>query len=144
MRTETISPPKMVRPGTPNLGTAAVTTSPECLIVGLELDDASWVAAEAKAAGLKTRVVPIEQLATVNRECWSTVALVVNVDAFDLGDIVDTLIAFRRNAPEVSVIILSAAFGGDEFQGERKAICDISLRLPLSFRRVQRAFGNNI
>lgn len=128
-------------PGQSAQGGAKVIDTPECLIVGLPSEDAAWIGNEAKAFGLTVRVAELAHLVYVNRTVMTVVALVINVDAFDLVEVVDTLLAFRRESPEVSVIIVSAAIRGDEFQGERKAICDVSLRLPFSRRRIQRAFS---
>ncbi len=42
-------------------------------------------------------------------------------------------------APDVQIILLSAEFSEDEFDTSRLAICDVSLRLPISFARVEHA-----
>lgn len=141
MRADVLRPATLVRLGKPLQAMTAATDPRECLIVGVPAADAALVAGEARSFGLVARIIPAEGFDDMNRACSSAVTLVVNADAFDLVEIVDALISFRRRSPDLSVIILSAAFGGDEFQGERRAICDVSLRLPLSPRRIQRAFG---
>lgn len=141
MRADVFRSAKPVSQGKPLQVMTAATDMHECLIVGLQPADAELVVAEARSFGMVSRIITAECFDGMNRLGSSAVTLMVNVDAFDLVEIVDELISFRRQSPDVSVIILSAAFGGDEFQGERKAICDVSLRLPLSPRRIQRAFG---
>ena len=141
MRADVFRSAQLVSQGKPLQVMTSATDMHECLIVGVQPADAALVVAEAKSFGMVSRIIPAECFDGLNRVVSSAVTLVVNVDAFDLVEIVDALISFRRQSPDVSVIILSAAFGGDEFQGERKAICDVSLRLPLSARRIQRAFS---
>lgn len=62
--------------------------------------------------------------------------ILVNIDAFDdLEAAVDALSAFRRRFCHV-VILCSAHVAHDDLGNERSVICDASLRLPVSSRRL--------
>ncbi len=64
--------------------------------------------------------------------------VVVNFDAFeDTESGVDALFTFRMQASEFVIILCSAYASGDDFGTERAAICDATLRLPVSEHRVR-------
>ncbi|MCW1949820.1 MAG: hypothetical protein KIH44_000420 [Octadecabacter sp.] len=64
--------------------------------------------------------------------------LIINVDGFDcIEDAVEALMRFRQSRPEVVVIITSGDFLLDDLGTERRTICDASLRVPLTPRRIQ-------
>lgn len=64
--------------------------------------------------------------------------LVVNLDGFsDVSDGVDALMSYRMNCPNVTVILLSRLVSGDDFSAERRAICDATLRAPISSDRLR-------
>lgn len=63
--------------------------------------------------------------------------LLINTDTFgDIDQAVDILIKLRRQKPLVSLIILSSHFLVDDLDDNRISICDASLRLPISRRRL--------
>ena len=75
--------------------------------------------------------------------------LVVQIDGFgEIEDIVDQVMAFRRNAPAVPLILISTGFRQDRLGAERLALCDVSLRDPVNLGQVQaavdQAFQNNL
>lgn len=65
---------------------------------------------------------------------------VVNLDRFGDVDIgVDRLMRFRRASPEAFVVIATADVAMDDFGHHRRAICDSTLRLPLTASRLIQA-----
>lgn len=65
----------------------------------------------------------------------------VDVDSFGLIDtVISDLVDLRIRKPQLRVILLSRTFGRDDFTAERLAICDCSLRLPVSLVRLELAF----
>lgn len=68
--------------------------------------------------------------------------LIVNLDAFhDLGAAVTHLVAFRKQRPQVVVILISENVIADDFGTERKCICDATLRAPVSRNRLSQAMA---
>lgn len=69
--------------------------------------------------------------------------IVVNFDAFgDPVDAVDALVEFRKSLQNKRVILISAQVKGDDFGSERKAICDATLRSPVTNERLNSAIRN--
>jgi hypothetical protein len=63
--------------------------------------------------------------------------LVVNLDRFaDVEMGVDRLLRFRRACPTCFVVMATAGVASDDFGHHRRAICDSTLRLPLTASRV--------
>lgn len=61
----------------------------------------------------------------------------VNIDAFeDVEDAVVALMAFRSNAPGMILVAFSESVSGDDFGTERRRICDVTLKLPVSAARL--------
>lgn len=69
------------------------------------------------------------------------IALVDIDEAHCLDTLVDDLIQFRRQYPEVHILLLSREFCGDDLSTERRPICDISLRKPVSPPRLNTALN---
>lgn len=64
--------------------------------------------------------------------------VMIDLDGFATLDIaVDTLVAFRKACPGTAVVALSREVSGDDTGPERAAICDSTLRLPVSGRRLR-------
>ena len=64
--------------------------------------------------------------------------LVVNFDACeDTETGIETLLALRKGAPGLAVVLCSAMVRGDDLGTERSAICDATLRLPVSLPRLR-------
>lgn len=66
--------------------------------------------------------------------------LFIGID--DLGDLptcVDDLLALRKTAPDVAVILFSQAFKTDDFDLGRLVLGDVSLRAPVNFRSLAMA-----
>jgi hypothetical protein len=66
--------------------------------------------------------------------------IVVNLDRYtDLEMGVDRLLRFRRACPSCFVVMATADVASDDFGLHRRAICDSTLRLPLSASRLAEA-----
>jgi hypothetical protein len=66
--------------------------------------------------------------------------IVVNLDRFgdvDMG--IDRLLRYRRACPTSFVVIATADVASDDFGHHRRAICDSTLRLPLTASRLTEA-----
>jgi hypothetical protein len=75
--------------------------------------------------------------------------LIVQIDGFgEIEDIVDQLMSFRRKAPAVPLILISAGFRQDRLGAERLALCDVSLRDPVGLGKMpavlEQALQNNL
>ena len=65
----------------------------------------------------------------------------VNIDAFDdLETGIDVLRAFRKRFSHV-VVLCSAHVANDDLGSERSAICDVTLRLPVSLERLRQGLS---
>lgn len=78
---------------------------------------------------------------------WSMLLLAVD----DLGGItavIDDLLALRRHAPDLPVLLFSTEVRGDDLSTDRLMLCDATLRLPVTPARFGAALadaaGNNI
>ena len=66
--------------------------------------------------------------------------IVVNLDRFadtEMG--VDRLMRFRRASPGTFIVMATAGVASDDFGHHRRAICDSTLRLPLTPSRLNEA-----
>ena len=83
-----------------------------------------------------------EAAAALSAICANDRVLVINLDGFaSLDAAVTALMAFRQELPDVAVVIASRRFQRDEFSPERRAIADVSLKLPASAGRLTLAIG---
>lgn len=74
-------------------------------------------------------------------DIWSAFdCVIIDFDAYaDTEDGVDALLELRRNAPRMAVLLTSAQVKGDDLSGERAAICDATVQLPLTRNRLRHA-----
>lgn len=94
-----------------------------------------WLRGEGASVGFDSDLG--RALATVAAHPADWAALVVQADGFgDIEDLVDMLLAFRCAHPSVPVILISSTFGRDTLGTERLALCDVSLRHPVSLGRI--------
>ena len=67
---------------------------------------------------------------------WS--ALIVHADGFgDLGDLAETLLAFRLAVPTLPLILISASFGRNALGPMPLALCDVTLHQPVGPDRMK-------
>lgn len=65
--------------------------------------------------------------------------VLVDFDAFeDVASGVEALLALRSAAPDLVVVLFSSQVAGDDLGAERSAICDATLRVPVSPTRLRR------
>ena len=63
--------------------------------------------------------------------------LIINLDAFsDIDVAIDLLLSFRKQRPDVIVLIASTDVIKDDLGSERISICDVTLRMPISSQRL--------
>jgi len=63
---------------------------------------------------------------------------IVDFDAYeDVSDGVDALLGLRSSAPGLVIVLCSAMVRGDDLGTDRQAICDATLRLPVSLPRLR-------
>lgn len=66
--------------------------------------------------------------------------IVVNLDRYaDMESGVDRLMRFRRGCPSCFVVLATADVASDDFGHHRRAICDSTLKLPLTATRLTAA-----
>lgn len=69
-------------------------------------------------------------------------AVIVNMDAFpDTETAVDTLMAFRRACPRITVLMVSSRVSKSDLGSERRAIGDATLRAPFTQARFAAALA---
>jgi hypothetical protein len=77
-------------------------------------------------------------LEDANRFSW------VAIDLDSMGGaikMVGPLVSLRKNLPHLQVMALSSEFSADDLGSDRLAACDICLRLPLSYERLEGSFS---
>lgn len=122
----------------------AETSAPPCpvfverlpiLYAAADADMASPVAAWLLSAGY--RVIPAEGFGLALGEVLARRSafgmLVVDIDGFGGPElVVERLMELRRRAPSLPVIVISTEVQFHDFTAERLAVCDITLRAPVS------------
>ena len=68
----------------------------------------------------------------IERNRGARIALLLEVHSEDLEDRVDECLDLRARFPECPIILMSETFGMNDFSTDRMAICDASLRSPVS------------
>lgn len=93
-----------------------------------------------RAIGVKvTAAAPtVTQLPNVTGMGRAFTHVLINFDAYsDVESGVDKLFEFRKQSPGFVLVLCSAQVGGDDMGTERAAICDATLRLPVSMSRLR-------
>jgi hypothetical protein len=105
----------------------------EAQVRGQLLDSFGLIDAKVSASACETRALRAQT------EFWDRFdCAVINHDSFeDTETAVDAYLAFRQRFPCKVVILVSASVSGDDLGMERAAICDATLRLPVSPERLQ-------
>lgn len=65
--------------------------------------------------------------------------VVIDDESFDLYELVEKLLSLRVSFPDVKVILLSGSVSGDDFSATRAPICDVTLKKPISPKRLASA-----
>jgi len=114
---------------------AAVSAAPPILYAAADADMTSPVAAWLLAAGY--RVIPAEGFGLALGEVVARRAafrmLVIDIDGFGGAQlVVARLMDLRRRVPSLPVIVISAEVQFHDFTTERLAVCDVTLRAPVT------------
>lgn len=81
----------------------------------------------------------IFRLTEIAEMVHNSASVIINIDAFDDVDgAVTTLMSFRKLNGQISVLLVSENVLGDDFSSEREAICDTTLRSPLTLDRLEK------
>lgn len=111
------------------------------LVLGFETVERTWLRNSLRFIGVRvTATAPnVGQLAGVADMGLSFTHVIANLDGFEsVEDAVDALLDFRQRAPQIVLIAVSSRVSGDDLGQERSAICDATLSLPLTERRLRR------
>jgi CheY-like chemotaxis protein len=111
------------------------------LVLGFETDARVWLRNSLRLIGVRATATAsnLAQLAMVADMKLSFTHVIVNLDGYEfMEDAVDALFDFRQRSKDVVVIAISAMVASDDLGLERRAICDATLRLPLTERRLRR------
>jgi hypothetical protein len=111
------------------------------LVLGFDTVERTWLRNSLRFIGVSATASAfnVGQLASVAGMGLSFTHVILNLDGYEcLDDAVDALLNFRRLAPFIVVVAVSSRLSGDDLGQERRAICDATLRLPLSERRLRR------
>jgi hypothetical protein len=80
----------------------------------------------------------LKQLANLCNASMGFTHVLVNIDAFDgVEKAVEVLLSCRSEAPEMVILAFSEMVSGDDFGTERREICDVTLKLPVSVARLK-------
>jgi hypothetical protein len=103
---------------------------------GSQLNKIRRMVRDARVASCANCCVDQLQDATEMRGSFSH--LVVNFDAIGTThEAVDALFAFRARQKEVAIVLVTALIAEDDFDSSRTSICDVTLRSPLSPKRLR-------
>jgi len=110
------------------------------LLMGFSCNEQAFLRQELR--GLGAQIVAscpkADQLGDVARLRFEFDCLVINMDAFpSVDDGVDALMDFRVTRPQTAVVLVSHAVLADDLGAERRAICDVTLRAPVSADRLR-------
>lgn len=121
------------------------------LALGFDQDDIEWLRSCLRTIGVRHICAErtMGRLLDVSDVACPFSLVIVNLDGFQsLGAAVDALLAFRKRVPGVVVIAASSQVADDDLGSERDAICDVTLRLPLTELRLRHgliaACANNL
>jgi hypothetical protein len=112
------------------------------LLFGFAEDDLADLRSHLRQAGVKTTAtVPnVRRLPDFANMQQAFSHVFINLDSYGTVSAgVDALLAFRAAAPGFVVILCSAEVSADDFGSERSAICEATLRLPVSAGALQQA-----
>lgn len=89
-----------------------------------------WV---ASLGGTSIRIAQVGDAAPfIARHRDAKIALILEARADDLERRIDECLDLRARFPDCPIILMSESFGRNDFSTERMAVCDVSLRSPVS------------
>jgi hypothetical protein len=111
------------------------------LLVGFEQTERAQLRNALRSLGVAaTAASPcVQQLPSIARMGLAFSYVIVNLDAYpSTEDAIDALLAFRLQVRNIVVIAASAEVSDDDLSLERATICDVTLRMSLTERRLLR------
>ena len=115
------------------------------LLLGFETGLLALMREELRRNGSRT-VSAAAEVERLNRDplfCGGFDWIILDFDRFaDVEDGIDTLMSFRRLCPAAGVVLVSRTVAADDTGGERRAICDATLRNPLTPARLSAALAS--
>ena len=117
-------------------------TKARVLLLGFAEDDLADLRSHLRKAGVKTTatVPSVHRLPEFANMQQAFSHVLINLDAYDtVAHGVNALLDFRAIAPGFVVILCSAEVSADDFGTERSAICEATLRLPVSAAALQQS-----
>lgn len=132
------TPPAAFKPHAP---VAPVRIVAFCSLPGSPLDPLlDWF----DACGARLSIMPMRGLPLEWFDRYATAFDIAFVDADFLGDdgtMIDFGLRLRRFAPDLPIIMISSRVAESDFSTERKAICDVTLRAPLTAKSLIEALS---
>lgn len=110
------------------------------LLIGFDGHDLVVIRHMARAAGVAACATcrNVAQLEDVTKMAGAFSHMIINFDAFETTLVaINAIMAFRERQPDVAVLLVSAAVAADDLGTERKRLCDVTLRVPLSLNRLR-------
>ena len=116
-------------------------------VMGFDKSDSDTMIAYLESAALSPNAFSagIHEILDIAAIHETVSMLVVNGDAFgDLFSAVDALKSFREIRPHMSVVLVSSKVASDDLSADRKAICDATLRAPVTMARLHVAVKTTV
>jgi hypothetical protein len=127
------APPAAALPGaSPGATAASARIVAFCSLPGSPLDPLlDWLRGRgAQLAPMPIRSLPLEWF---DRYASSFDAALIDADFLgDEGAMIDFGLRLRRFAPDLPIIVISSRVAQSDYSTERMAICDVTLRAPLT------------
>lgn len=100
----------------------------------------TWLGAQG--AALRIMALSLLSADWFDRHAMAFHAALVDADFLgDDGAMIDFCLRLRRFAPDLPVIVVSSRVARSDFTAERKAICDVTLRSPVTAAALLRGLG---
>ena len=117
------------------------------LLIGFRADDLCNINHALRIIGVDS-VDWISNVHHLHKSCEYRLGfshILVNIDAFhDVECAVDALLAYRSTSPDVVVVACSQMVSRDDFGCERTAICDATLKMPISTSRLAKGLVSTL
>lgn len=112
----------------------------KAVLAGFQPEEQGRLAEELDNIGLRTASARLDEcsLRNLSAESCSASHLFINLDAFDaIEDGIDQLMALRAKNSNLIIVLCSANIRGDDLGNERSALCDVTMKLPLTNSRLR-------
>lgn len=110
------------------------------VLVGFQPEERARLAEELSDIGIRSASARLAEftLPGLSAETCSASHLFINLDAFDdIEDGIGQLMALRAEIRDLTVVLCSANIRGDDLGSERSALCDVTLKLPMTDSRLR-------